>query len=181
MSLSYTASIAFLWTCNITHVLLNGFLLCGFFSALDFEGERIIFYVYSVFFLFHLSFVFLFPFMNGKRNPKTAPFALYRDITNTQERRFVHLEPAAQARNPSIRLKDHSAHIFHALHEFVRSQIAKQKWTLYRWNFSGSRGSFCVCNCVKTEWKFEYMHDCQRRRILIGNNEHYLPSAHSKE
>lgn len=54
---------------------------------------------------------------------KTAPFALYCDITNTQERRFVHLEPAAQARNPSIRLKDHSAHIFHALHEFVRSQI----------------------------------------------------------
>lgn len=68
MPLSYTASIAFLWTCNITHVLLNGFFLCGFFSALDFEGERIIFNVFSVFFLFHLSFVFLFPFMNGKKN-----------------------------------------------------------------------------------------------------------------
>lgn len=152
------------------------------FSVLWILREKGLFLMYfrSSFYSIYLLYSF-FHLWTEKRMAKTAPFALYRDITNTQERRLVHLEPAAQARNPSIRLKDHSAHIFHALHEFVRSQIAKQKWTLYRWNFSGSRGSFCECNCVKTEWKFEYMHDWQRRRILIANNEYYLPSAHSKE
>lgn len=82
--------------------------------------------VFSVSFLFHLSFVLLdFSIHEVQRRHPLC----YSAGSQTRRRQYVFLEPAAPARNLPITFKNHLIRFlnihFQTLHEFFRTQITE--------------------------------------------------------
>ena len=151
LSLSYTAFLSrtFGSFCLSFHTMSVIWIL----SEWGFKLTKLPLVVFSVSFLFHLSFV-LFHFSIHealRRHP-----LCYTAGSQTRRRQYVFLEPAVPARNLSITFKNHLVRFlnihFQTLHEFFsktnyRVRIAFRADTLPTgklWIFSGSCGLFCV-------------------------------------